>query len=318
MTQSIACEEGRHDLCMRRSCSCYCDHAKRSDKAPVVELPPAVKVEQTLATSPIEKLKLAPNVRRDVSSVDELAGSIRRFGILEPLIVCTNGGDDFEVIAGQRRLTAARVAGLEEVPVVIRPRPSPADRVLLQLAENLERKEMTPIEEAVAFKQLTDGGMHQIQVAAAISRSQAFVSFRIQLLDCPKVLQAALHERRVTPTVALSVPRTFYDDKAAVARLTDALDITGDANAALRSWAHDESRRAHAAGKTVTAAYALERPISLPVEYVDLAKEAAHAAGKATREWIRDAIVEKARRRGITLPDHVLAAKRVTRAARER
>lgn len=308
MTQSLACSKGDHGMCMRRTCTCRCGHPDWIDddeRAALEARASAEWVQEIPAadfrTVPIAKVKIGTNVRVAITGLDELTESIRRLGILEPLVGCENPDGTIDILMGQRRFAAAKKAGLDAVPVAVRPRPSDRDRLLMQLAENLERADMTPIEEARALAELIDvGGLTQEQASRAINRSTFFVSTRLQLLDMPEVLQDALHTRQITPGVALSVPRKLFDDKKAV----KTLDGSCTSNETLRSWAHAQTVRLAGTG-TLKGGYQLMQPVSLPVEYVDLAQRAAEAAGKPMREWVRDAIESAAKRRGITLPERV-------------
>lgn len=324
MSVSVACDKGKHDKCLRRSCSCYCGHAHLgtveerdrvladlpSADAPLPTLEP---VTQRYELIPIGNVHAGPNVRVAITDLDKLTESVRRYGILEPLVGCPADGGGVEVLMGQRRLAAANAAGLDEVPVLIRPRPTERDRLIMQLAENLERADMTPIEEAKTLAQLVSEGLTQEEAGRAANRSVMWANTRLQLLRMPPCLQDALHERAVTPTVALSIPRSLFLDDEAVTALREACG----SNEALRSWAHAATIRLSDKG-TVKGGYALERPVSLPVEYVQLASAAAKAVGVSTRSWIRDVIEDAARAVGVELPPHVKKIERVERPARAR
>lgn len=311
MSLSLACTEGVHDQCMRRTCSCTCGHPGRlteeerdavlDEAAHEWDLEP---VAQVYELAPIGRLRTGPNVRVEIAGLDDLVESIRRLGILEPLVACPGDAGFLDVLMGQRRLTAARAAGLEHVPVIVRPRPTDRDRLLMQLAENLERADMTPIEEAHALAELVELGLDQRKAGAAVNRSQFWVSTRLQLLTMPDIVQTALHERRITPSVALSVPRKLFDDRRALKTLADKCD----SNEALRSWAHAETVRLAGNGQ-LKGGYQLQRPISVPVEYIDLVSQAAKVAGKTNAEWLRDTIRAAAHKVGVDLPEH---ARRVT------
>jgi ParB/RepB/Spo0J family partition protein len=131
---------------------------------------------------------VATNPRRGVGDVRELAASIKAVGIIEPLVVTMTNG----VIAGSRRLAAARMAGLLEVPVIRRD----ADVRELQelmLIENLQRADLAPLEEAAALQVLVDIGAEQKDIGKRIGRSQSWVSKRLSLLALPEKAQEALY-----------------------------------------------------------------------------------------------------------------------------
>lgn len=271
------------------------------------------EIAQAFGMVPIERLRIGANVRAALGDVAELAESIRRFGMLEPIVGCPAEDGMIDVLMGQRRLAAAAAAGLATVPTLLRPKPGERDRLLMQLAENLERADMTPIEEAHAFAALVADGLTQIDVARAVNRSQHHVSTRLQLLDMPGVLQDAIHVRAVSPAVALSLPRGLFAEPDAVERLARAVR-GGDSD--VRSWAYAEVKRLQSNGHTVKVSYQLNRPVSVPIEHLELAQAAAGQIGKPTREWIRDAIETAAAGQGLTLPEHVTGVARTARPSR--
>ncbi|RMF19033.1 MAG: ParB/RepB/Spo0J family partition protein [Candidatus Dadabacteria bacterium] len=124
----------------------------------------------------------------DPRSLSELARSIERYGILQPLVVLTRG-DRFELIAGERRLRAARQAGLTEVPVLVRD-VSDDEQLELGLIENVQRADLNPIEEARGYLQLIDTfGLTQEQAASRIGKSRPFIANKIRLLGLPEEVQ---------------------------------------------------------------------------------------------------------------------------------
>ena len=108
--------------------------------------------------------------------MQELADSIKQVGILEPILV-KDQGDYFEIIAGERRWRAAKLAGLKEVPVVIRNDLTEQQIVEIQLIENIQRENLNPIEEAVAYKRLmTEFNLKQDEVADKVSKSRVAIT----------------------------------------------------------------------------------------------------------------------------------------------
>ncbi len=147
-------------------------------------------------TIPIGELHpAADNLRAEVGDVTELAASITTAGILEPLIVAvTERGttrQKFTVVTGHRRLAAAKLAGLITVPAIVCEF-TDRQRVEAMLIENLQREDLTPLEEAGAYRRLTELGLGQVQLALRVGRSQAHVSKRLALLKLPEAAQAAL------------------------------------------------------------------------------------------------------------------------------
>ncbi len=154
----------------------------------------------------IEVEKIDPNPhqpRREIpeESLKELADSIREHGILQPLLVskkevATERGLDvrYELVAGERRLRAAKFAGLSSVPVVIRERaPSETEKLEWALIENVQREDLNPIERARAFARLVNEfGMLQREVAIRIGKSREYVGNLLRLLSLPEDVQSAL------------------------------------------------------------------------------------------------------------------------------
>jgi ParB family chromosome partitioning protein len=123
--------------------------------------------------------------------------SIKEHGIIQPLI-CRKTGDKFELIAGERRWRAAQRVGLAEAPVIVR---SASDQDVLELAliENLQREDLNPIEEAVAFAKLAkDFGLRQEDIAQKVGKSRAAIANSMRLLDLDSQVQSWLTQDRIT------------------------------------------------------------------------------------------------------------------------
>jgi ParB family chromosome partitioning protein len=144
---------------------------------------------------PISSLAPNPSQPRHsfrASSLAELADSIRRRGVLQPVLVEDAGGGRYLIVAGERRVRAARLAGLDRVPVIVRSF-SPEERLEIALIENLQREDLTPIEEARAYRQLMEArSLTQDQVAARVGRDRTTVTNSLRLLKLPEKIQAAV------------------------------------------------------------------------------------------------------------------------------
>jgi ParB family chromosome partitioning protein len=145
---------------------------------------------------PVERVQPNPNQPRRqfaAEALDQLAQSIRQKGIVQPLIVRAIGAEgQYEIVAGERRWRAAQIAGLHEVPVVIR---EFDDVEVLEIAiiENIQREDLNPIEEAMAYRQLIDRFGHtQEKLAEALSRSRSHVTNLLRLLTLPLPVQDLL------------------------------------------------------------------------------------------------------------------------------
>jgi ParB family chromosome partitioning protein len=138
----------------------------------------------------------------DPDTLAELAQSIREHGIIQPLIVSRAGDSGrlapYQLIAGERRLLAARQAGLATVPVIVK-EASPQGLLELALVENLQREDLGPLEEASAFRRLTDEfGLTQEAVAGRVGRSRSSVANTLRLLSLPDEMQASLARGEIT------------------------------------------------------------------------------------------------------------------------
>ncbi len=129
--------------------------------------------------------------------LQELAASIKEHGILQPLVVVRAAGG-YELVAGERRLRAAKIAGLKKVPVIIR-EASDLAKLELALIENIQRSDLNPIEEAEAYQKLNDEfGLTHEAIAKRMGKSRPVVSNTIRLLSLPGEIQQALAEGRIT------------------------------------------------------------------------------------------------------------------------
>ena len=139
-----------------------------------------------------------PRVQFDAGELDELAASIREHGIIQPLIVSPGKNGAYVLIAGERRLQAAKKAGLQTVPVILR---QASDRQHLELAliENVQRADLGPLEEADAYQQLIqDFGLSQEQVAERVGKSRVAVTNTLRLLGLSQRVKQALAEEQIT------------------------------------------------------------------------------------------------------------------------
>jgi ParB family chromosome partitioning protein len=133
-----------------------------------------------------------PRRRFDEAELEELADSIRQHGVLQPLLVVPEESG-YRLIAGERRLRAARLAGLSEVPVTLHDEPGPRQSLALSLIENVQRHDLNALEEAEAYRRLTEEfQMTREEVARQVGRTRAHVSNTLRLLGLASPLQAAL------------------------------------------------------------------------------------------------------------------------------
>lgn len=147
--------------------------------------------EEGVSRVSLERIKpnpFQPRENFDRKRLEELISSIKEKGVLQPVIVRRKAGD-YELIAGERRLRAAKALGMEEVPIIVKD-VSDVDVLGLSLIENIQREELNPMEEAKAFQRLIDKfGFSQEEVAKAVGKERATISNTIRLLGLPKRAQ---------------------------------------------------------------------------------------------------------------------------------
>ena len=177
--------------------------------APPTEAPPSklYRFEERLRwlgrVADLEIEQISPNPyqpRQDFEdeALDQLAASIRQFGIIQPITVRAQNGGRFEVISGERRLRAARRAGLKRVPAYVREADT-EEMLEMALVENLQREELNPIEVALGYHRLMEEcELTQEQVADRVGKKRSTVANFLRLLKLPPRVQAALRDRSVT------------------------------------------------------------------------------------------------------------------------
>ena len=173
-------------------------------------------VEQKEETKvPIDKINPNPNQPRthfNETLLNELADSIRENGVLQPLLV-RKKGKGYEIIAGERRYQASKIAGLEELPVIVK---EVDDQKMLELAliENLQRSDLNPIEEAKGYRQLIKAsGMTQEALSKAVSKSRSSITNSLRLLDLPEPVQQYLFNGRLTAGHARAILAVPYEEQ---------------------------------------------------------------------------------------------------------
>jgi ParB family chromosome partitioning protein len=175
----------------------------------------------------IRPCALQPRKDFSAESLRELADSIQEQGIVQPLIVRAQG-NNFELIAGERRWRAAQIAGLKEVPVIVR---EADDRAVLEMAliENLQRENLNPIEEALGYSQLVSQfQLTQEVVATKVGKSRAVVANAMRLLKLPSELQSFIREGRLSvghAKVILGLADEKHQKLAAERIIKEALNV---------------------------------------------------------------------------------------------
>jgi ParB family chromosome partitioning protein len=220
----------------------------RSSRAPIsFEAATAVAksrgaVQDRLTHSlPIASIQPSPrNPRQRVEGLAELADSLRAHGLLQPIVVRRRGAT-YEVIAGHRRLEAAKLIGWAEIPAVVREE-TDDQAYILTLVENLQREDLTPKEEAAALEVLVrERGWSTRQVGEAVKRSAMYVSRRLRVFDDPVLAPLVLSDRVPVSTAEELLRAT---DDAARSDLAE--------RAAAEGWTQPVARREVAASRNVT------------------------------------------------------------------
>jgi ParB family chromosome partitioning protein len=222
------------------------------------------------AQIPLDKLKVNPDQPRKVfneTELRELADSIREHGIIQPVLAEDAGDGTYTLIAGERRCRAARLAGLDEVPVLIRDY-SAEKRMIVSLIENVQRSDLNPIEEAAAYQKLISlTGLSQDEVAARVGKSRSAVANALRLLKLPENVRESLekgeissgHARAILAVTARTKQPLLLEEilasglsvREAEKRAAELNGCAGTANAAGKTLPEDRTaagKRGHAPG----------------------------------------------------------------------
>ena len=158
---------------------------------PVAEGPAAAGLQQ-VPVAAISPNPLQPRTAFDPEALAELAASIKEHGLIQPLIVTRQGPERYQLIAGERRWQAARMAGLATVPVIVK-EATPQQALELALVENIQRADLNPLEEAAAYQQLAEAfGLTQQAIADKVGKNRVSVANALRLLRLPDFCRALL------------------------------------------------------------------------------------------------------------------------------
>lgn len=145
-----------------------------------------IQVKKTLRTAELEPNREQPRKNFSDEAITALADSIREHGMLQPILVRPINSGGYQIVAGERRWRAARMLGLDEVPVNIREL-SDAEAMQIALIENLQRENLNPVEEAFGYKELIENyGMTQEKVAKTVGKSRSVIANSVRLLSLPE------------------------------------------------------------------------------------------------------------------------------------
>lgn len=154
---------------------------------------------RSLPIAALKPNRLQPRTSFDDQELEALAASIRAQGLLQPLVVTAEGDGSFSIVAGERRWRAARLAGLEAVPVVVRGGLDDRARLELALVENLQRSDLNPLEEAEAYAALQASfGLSQEEIALRVGKGRTTITNALRLLKLPDEVRELLRSGRLT------------------------------------------------------------------------------------------------------------------------
>ncbi len=233
-------------------------------------IPPEVTGSQgsALREVPISSIRpntLQPRTHFDEEAMSSLAASIRELGVLQPVLVRPIGdGSEYELIAGERRWRAARRAGLQTIPVLVREVSADVHSLEQALVENLHREDLGPLEEAAAYQQLIDdfGHTHE-EVATRVGKSRATITNTLRLLQLPAGAQRALAEGSISAGHAralLGTPDRALQDALVSRIVAEGLTVRQVEEAVRRGGAEGED--ANVAQSSAAAAFAAGGTIS--------------------------------------------------------
>lgn len=198
------------------------------DKVNVMETTEEEKKEEFMVNiNKVEPNKEQPRKNFDEDALLELSESIKQFGVLQPLIV-QDRNTYYEIIAGERRWRAAKLAGVKEIPVIVK-KLTPQEMVEISLIENIQRENLNPIEEAIAYKRLlTEFHLKQDEVAERVSKSRTTVTNSMRLLKLNEKVQQMIIDEMLTTgharallsleneEIQYTVAQKIFDEKLSV------------------------------------------------------------------------------------------------------
>ena len=205
----------------------------------------------TLAVGLLKPGRFQPRTRMDPQSIAELADSIKAQGLIQPILVRPVENGKYEIIAGERRWRASQLAGLTQVPVVIRKVPDKA-ALAMALIENIQREDLNPLEEATGIQRLVDEFNMTHEVAAqAVGRSRSAVTNLLRLLSLSKAVQDLLMQGKIEmgharALLAVSGPRQAEMAHQIISRnlsVREAEQLVGQAETAFRKTPRKQARK---------------------------------------------------------------------------
>lgn len=184
-------------------------------------------------TVPLNRIQTNPNQPRkdfQTEALEELASSIREKGIIQPILVERSEEGGFVIIAGERRFRAARMAGLEEIPVFVK-NYTEQEKLEIALIENIQRTDLTPMEEARAYARLMESGDYtQEELAGRVGKQRSTIANSLRLMKLPEPIQVLVEKGQITPGHAraiLSLEKAADQNSLAEEILVNSLSVRG-------------------------------------------------------------------------------------------
>ncbi len=160
---------------------------------------------QKVVISKVKPNENQPRTHFDDEALRQLAGSIEQFGILQPLVVTPLSGGEYQIIAGERRWRASKLAGLDKVPVIVRSTKE-LEQLEIALIENVQRVDLSPLEQAVSIERLHDQfSMNYEKIAHRLGKAPSTINNIVRLLQLPPDARQALHDKKITEGHARSI-----------------------------------------------------------------------------------------------------------------
>ncbi len=243
---------------------------------------------RSLRVADIEPNQDQPRKHFDESALAELADSIRQFGIIQPIAVRPLPGGGYQIIAGERRWRAARMAGLAEVPVVVLEL-TEAETMEIALVENLQREDLNPMEEAEGYRALADQfGLTQDQIANKVGRSRPAVANALRLLTLPDKVRELVERGALSAGHARAL--LALGDEQAIEALAEEAVKKGLTVRELEAIAAKRSRSERLPAKKLPNAYHREMAVALAEQLARPVKiEQSGKKGRLILEFYSDA-----------------------------
>jgi len=188
----------------------------------------ATQEEKNIILIPIDKIRpnpYQPRVNFAEESIKELAESIKVHGILQPIIVTQSINEEYQIVAGERRLLAAKYLGLTEVPAIVK-KVTPQEHLILSLIENLQREDLNPIEEAQGYQQLIDEfGLTQEELAKYIGKTRPYIANTLRILKLPEKIKALVASGKISSAHARTL--VGIEDEKLLEKLVDRIMLEG-------------------------------------------------------------------------------------------